>query len=51
MTLEELIIAAVRIAGSLPVLRWAFAGAILAILVDFSDLFMTNVDSLAKRPV
>ncbi len=43
MTLEELIIAAVRIAGSLPVLRWAFAGAILAILVDFSDLFMMNL--------
>ena len=43
MTLEELIIAAVRIAGSLPVLRWALAGAVLAILVDFSDLFMMNL--------
>ena len=43
MTLEELIIAVSRIAGSLPVLRWAFAGAILAILVDFSDLFMMNL--------
>lgn len=43
MTLEELIIAAARIAGSLPVLRWALAGAILAILVDFSDLFMMNL--------
>jgi hypothetical protein len=40
MTLEELVIAAVRVAGSLPVLRWAFAGAIVAILVDLSDLFL-----------
>ena len=43
MNAEELIIAAVRIAGSLPVLRWAFAGAIIAIAVDFSDLFMMNL--------
>ena len=43
MTTEELIIAAVRVAGSLPVLRWAFAGSLLAILVDFSDLFMMNL--------
>ncbi len=46
MTLEQLIIAAARIAGSLPVLRWAFAGAIIAILVDFSDLFMMNLIQL-----
>lgn len=39
MTLEQLVIALIRIAGSLPVLRWAFAGALIAILVDFSDLF------------
>ncbi len=39
MTLETLVIALIRIAGSLPVLRWAFAGALIAILVDFSDLF------------
>ena len=43
MTLEEFIIASARIAGSLPVLRWAFAGAVIAILVDFSDLFMMNL--------
>ena len=43
MTLEELIIAAARIAGSLPVLRWELAGAILAILTDFSDLFMMDL--------
>ena len=43
MTLEEFIIAAARIAGSLPVLRWALAGAILAILVDFSDTSMITL--------
>ena len=43
MNTEELIIAAVRVGGALPVLRWAFAGAIIAIAVDFSDLFMMNL--------
>ena len=42
-TLEALIIFLVRLAGSLPVLRWAFAGALIAILVDFSDLFQKNL--------
>jgi len=42
-TLEALIIFLVRVAGSLPVLRWAFAGALIAILVDFSDLFQKNL--------
>lgn len=42
-TWEALIIALARAAGSLPVLRWAFAGSIIAILVDFSDLFMKNL--------
>jgi hypothetical protein len=40
MTLEQLIIGLIRIGGSLPVLRWAFVGALIAILVDFSDLFL-----------
>jgi hypothetical protein len=40
MTLEEFVIGLVRVAGSLPVLRWAFVGAIIAILVDLSDLFL-----------
>ena len=40
------IIAAVRVAGSLPVLRWAFAGALIAIAVDFSDLFLKNLIDL-----
>ena len=43
MTLEEVVIAIVRIAGSLPVLWFPFAGGILAVLVDFSDLFMMNL--------
>ncbi len=43
MTVEELIIFLARILGSLPVLRWALAGGVVAILVDFSDLFMMNL--------
>jgi hypothetical protein len=43
MTAEMWIIAAARILGSLPVLRWPFYGAILAILVDQSDLFLMNL--------
>ena len=43
MSLEELIIAVVRIGGSLLVLRWSFVGGVIAVLVDFSDLFMKNL--------
>ena len=43
MNLEEFIIAVVRIGGALLVLRWAFAGSIAAILIDFSDLFMMKL--------
>lgn len=39
-------VAAIRAAGSLPVLRWPFAGAIIAVLVDFSDLFLWNLFDL-----
>lgn len=46
MTAEQIIIAAIRIAGSLPVLRWPFWGALVAILVDFSDLFWMNLIDL-----
>ena len=46
MTTEMWIIAAARILGSLPVLRWPFYGAIVAILVDQSDLFMMNLIDL-----
>ena len=42
MTLEMLLIAAVRLAGSLPVLRWPFFGGLLAVLVDQSDLLIMN---------
>ena len=34
-----IVIGLIRIAGSLPVLRWAFVGALIAIVVDFSVLF------------
>ncbi len=43
MTQEEIVISLVRILGALPVLRWPFAGAVLAILVDLSDLFLMNL--------
>ena len=46
MTAEMWIIALTRVAGSLPVLRWPFYGAVLAILVDQSDLFMMNLIQL-----
>lgn len=43
MTLEHIVVGLARIAGSLPVLRWAFVGGIIAVVVDFSDLFMMNL--------
>jgi hypothetical protein len=43
MTAEILVIAAIRIGGSLPVLRWPLAGGILAVLVDLSDLLLRDV--------
>jgi len=43
VTSEEVIIAVVRVLGSLLVLRWAFVGGVVAVLVDFSDLFMKNL--------
>ena len=43
MTPEEMIIAAVRLGGALLVLRWAFAGALAAIAIDLSDLFLMNL--------
>src|SRR5690606_21545618 len=46
MTTEMLIIAAVRVLGSLPVLRWPFYGGVLAVLIDQSDLFLMNLLSL-----
>jgi hypothetical protein len=43
MTAELLIVGAIRVLGSLPVLRWPLAGGILAILVDLSDLLLVDV--------
>jgi hypothetical protein len=43
VTAEILVIAAIRVAGSLPVLRWPLAGGLLAILVDLSDLLLRDV--------
>lgn len=50
MTPEVLVIVVVRIAGSLPVLRWPLAGGILAVLVDLSDLLLMNVLDLGGVP-
>lgn len=50
MTPEVLVIGAVRILGSLPVLRWPLAGGILAILVDLSDLLLRDTLDLGGIP-
>ena len=50
MTPEVAVIAVIRIAGSLPVLRWPLAGAVLAILVDLSDLLLRDVLDLGGIP-
>ena len=50
MTLEVLVIGAVRVLGSLPVLRWPLAGGILAILVDLSDLLLRDTLDLGGIP-
>ena len=50
MTAEVVVIAIVRIAGSLPVLRWPLAGGILAILVDLSDLLLRDTLDLGGIP-
>jgi hypothetical protein len=42
MTAEILVIAVIRIAGSLPVLRRPLAGGVLAVLVDLSDLLLRD---------
>ena len=50
MTLEVVIVAAIRIAGSLPVLRWPLVGGLLAILVDLSDLLIIDLLDLGGVP-
>ena len=41
--MEIVVIGLVRVIGSLGVLRWAFVGALIAVAVDFSDLFLKNL--------
>ena len=41
--MEIVVIGAIRVLGSLGVLRWAFAGGLIAVAVDFSDLFLKNL--------
>ena len=50
MTLVVAVLAVIRIAGSLPVLRWPLAGGVLAILVDLSDLLLRDVLDLGGIP-
>ena len=42
MTWQVAVFVAYRIAGALPVLRWPFAGALIAIVADFCDLFLMD---------
>lgn len=42
LTWQTLVFVAWRLAGALPVLRWPLAGALIAIAVDFSDLFLMD---------
>jgi hypothetical protein len=42
MTWQMLAIGLYRVAGALPVLRWPFAGALVALLADFGDLFLMD---------
>jgi hypothetical protein len=50
MTAEVVVIAIIRIAGSVPVLRWPLAGGILAIFVDLSDLLLRDTLDLGGIP-
>jgi hypothetical protein len=43
VTPEILVIAIIRIAASLPVLRWPFWGGLLAVVADLSDLLLRDV--------
>lgn len=43
MTLEVIVVAAFRIVGSLPVLRWPLAGGLLALAVDLADLLLIDL--------
>jgi hypothetical protein len=43
LTSAIIVVGIVRILGSLPVLRWPFAGGLLAVLVDLSDLVLLGL--------
>src|SRR5215471_6232495 len=42
MTWQVAVFVAYRVAVSLPTLRWPFAGALIAIVGDFCDLFLMD---------
>ena len=48
--MEMLVISLIRVAGSLPVLRWAFAGGLIAVFIDLSDLFWRQLIDLGGLP-
>lgn len=48
--MEALVIAVIRVAGSLPVLRWAFVGGLIAVFVDLSDLLWRDLIDLGGLP-
>lgn len=48
--MEALVIALIRVAGSLPVLRWAFVGGLIAVFTDLSDLFIRQAIDLGGLP-
>ncbi len=48
--MEVVVITLVRLAGSLPVLRWAFVGGLIAVFTDLSDLFLRNLLDLGGLP-
>ena len=50
MTLEVAVFAIFRVAGSLPVLRWPLAGALLAIGFDLADLLVRDLVDLGGLP-
>jgi hypothetical protein len=50
MTVEVVVFAAFRIAGSLPVLRWPLAGGLLVLVVDLADLLLRDVLDLGGIP-
>ncbi len=41
--MEILVVGAIRVLGSLPVLRWAFVGGLIAVFIDLSDLLWMNL--------